>query len=240
MQAQLGAAWELLGFVTKASNRSRKCSIVALGYQLEDGAQTRSMPAMLTDFLQRHGALLVMLALTLASFLILRHLQPDLFASHPTARHVPDFYMENFVTTTMDENGLPKRRVEAEYMAHFPDTDTHEFQRPDMLIYRPQGSPWHVQSERGWLSSSGDVMLLLGKVHIWRNAQEQAGGKALDVRTEDLRVLPDREYGETDKPVKITTPGSTTTGTGMRANLAENRLEVLNDVQTHYKPKQQN
>ncbi len=190
---------------------------------------------MVSDFFQRHGALMVMVLIAIASFWILRQLEPDLFGSRRTQRHVPDFYMENFVTTTMNKAGTPKRRVEAEYMAHFPDTNTHEFQRPDMLIYRPQGSPWHVRSERGWLSSSGDVMLLLGKVHIWRNTPDNQ--KHLDIRTEDLRVLPEREYGETDKPVTITTATSRTTGTGMRAHLAQNRLEILNDVHTHYEPK---
>ncbi len=193
------------------------------------------MPANALELLQRHGAMLIMVALTLASYWVLKQLQPDLFATHRSQRHVPDFYMENFVTTTMDETGVPKRRVEAEYMAHYPDTDTHEFQRPDMLIYQPNRGPWHVRSERGWLSASGDVMLLLGKVHIWRNSTGDQ--KALDVKTEDLRVLPDREYGETDKAVVITTATSRTTGTGMRANLAENRLEILNDVRTHYEPK---
>ena len=193
------------------------------------------MPVALTDFLERHGALLAMVLLAIASFWILRQLEPDLFAGRRTQRHVPDFYMENFVTTTMDETGAPKRRVEAEYVAHFPDTDTHEFQRPDMLIYHSEGSPWHVSSERGWLSSSGDVMLLLGKVHIWRNGADNK--KSLDIRTEDLRVLPEREYGETDKPVVITTATSKTTGTGMRAHLGQSRLEILNDVHTHYEPK---
>ncbi len=193
------------------------------------------MPALLAEFLQRHGALLGMVVLAIGSFWILWQLEPDLFAGRRSQRHVPDFYMENFVTTTMDETGVPKRRVAAEYMAHFPDTDTYEFQRPDMLIYQPKGSPWNVRSERGWLSSSGDVMLLLGKVNIWRNSVDKQ--KSLDIRTEDLRVLPEREYGETDKPVAITTATTRTTGTGMRAFLAENRLEILNDVRTTYEPK---
>ena len=118
-------------------------------------------------------------------------------------------------------------------MAHFPDTDTHEFQRPYMIMYRDQGQlPWHVRSERGWLSASGDVMLLLGQVHIWRN--DANGLNELDIKTEDLRVLPERDYGETDKQVLITTPTSQTRGTGMRAHLAESRLELLKDVHTRY------
>ena len=187
---------------------------------------------MIVGLIRRYGALSVMIAVAAASFWTLRHLDVDLFGPSDTARHTPDLYLENFVTTAMGPDGRPMRRVEAEYMAHFPDTDTHEFQRPYMVMYREQGEPWHVRSERGWLSASGDVMLLLGKVHIWRN--NASGVKELDIKTEDLRVLPEREYGETDKPVLITTPASQTRGIGMRAHLAESRLELLSNVHTRH------
>jgi len=184
--------------------------------------------------LSRYGASGVMIALALGSFWTISRLDLDLFAPSGDERHTPDFYMENFVTTKMKEDGSVHRRVEAEYMAHFPDTDTHEFQRPYMVMYREEGPPWHVRSERGWLSASGDVMLLLGKVHIWRNNAN--GVKELDIKTEDLRVLPEREYGETDKPVLITTATTQTRGVGMKAYLAESRLELLSKVHTRHEP----
>ena len=151
-----------------------------------------------------------------------------------SGRHVPDYYVENFTSTTMDENGLPHRRVSAEYMAHFPDTDTHELSRPYMVLYRDSAEPWHVRSERGWVSSSGDVLLLLGKVHIWRNDAD--GKRRMDIRTEDMRVLPNTNYGETDKLVVISTPGSESRGVGMRAFLDQGRLELLSQVHTFYDP----
>ena len=33
--------------------------------------------------------------------------------------------------------------------------------------------PWHIKSERGWVSAAGDVILLLGKVH-WRKSESGA------------------------------------------------------------------
>jgi lipopolysaccharide export system protein LptC len=184
--------------------------------------------------LRRYGASSVMVALAVGSFWTLSRLDLDLFAPNAERPHTPDFYMENFVTTKMDEFGAVHRRVEAEYMAHFPDTDTREFQKPYMVMYRQAAQPWHVRSERGWLSASGDVMLLLGKVHIWRD--DANGVKELDVDTEDLRVLPEREYGETDKPVVITTATTQTHGVGMKAYLAESRLELLSKVRTRHEP----
>lgn len=190
--------------------------------------------SMLVSFVRRHAALAVMMALAIGSFWTISRLDLALFSADGNVRHTPDLYIENFVTTKMDVNGAVERRVEAEYMAHFPDTDTHEFQNPYMIMYREQAPPWHVRSERGWLSPSGDVMLLLGKVNIWRN--DANGVKELDVRTEDLRVLPEREYGETDKPVLITTATTQTRGVGMKAHLAESRLELLSKVHTRHEP----
>jgi lipopolysaccharide export system protein LptC len=86
-------------------------------------------------FVHRYGTISVMMALALASFWALSRLDLDLFAPSGEERHTPDFYMENFVTTKMGENGAVSQRIEADYMAHFPDTDTYEFQRPYMVMY---------------------------------------------------------------------------------------------------------
>ncbi|HEX9584731.1 MAG TPA: LPS export ABC transporter periplasmic protein LptC [Gammaproteobacteria bacterium] len=165
---------------------------------------------------------------------LLQRLDQEPAARPQAGRHLPDYYVENFTSTTMDESGLPHRRVSADYMAHFPDTDTHELSRPYMVLYRESSMPWHVRAERGWISSNGDVLLLLGKVHIWRN--NSAGERQMDIRTEDLRVLPDTNYGETDKLAIITTPGTESRGVGMRAFLDRSRVELLSQVHTLYDP----
>jgi lipopolysaccharide export system protein LptC len=170
--------------------------------------------------------------MALVSAWLLNRLDPSVFGTKEVSAHTPDYYVEGFTTTTMDDSGLPRRRLRAEYMAHFPDTDTHEFSKPYLVIYRERGEPWHVTSERGWLSAKGDVMLLLGKVHIWRNTPD--GRRRMDIQTEDLRVLPDSDYGETDTAVVITTPHSQARGVGMRAFMETSRLELLSQVQTVY------
>ncbi|MCB1739738.1 MAG: LPS export ABC transporter periplasmic protein LptC [Gammaproteobacteria bacterium] len=185
--------------------------------------------------MRRLAPTLLALLLVGLSFWLLKQLQPPQTGGQRSVPHTPDYYMENFTTTTMDETGKPRRFLQAEYMAHFSDTDTHEFQRPYMRLYREAGTPWHVRSERGWVSATGDVMLLLGKVHIWRNSAD--GTREMDILTEDLRVLPQTDYGETDRPTLITTPTSETRGVGMRAYLAENRLQLLSDVHTHLIPR---
>ncbi len=165
-----------------------------------------------------------------ASGWLLRELGIELLESKPGSRHMPDFFMENFTSTSMDDEGRPRRRVSAAYMAHFPDSNSNEFQSPHVVIYRSSGEPWQVRSERGWTSGAGEVMLLLGEVTIWRNGE--SGEPKIQIHTRDLRVLPESDYGETEEPVTIRTPTSVTRGTGMRAWLDQSRVELLADVHT--------
>ena len=181
----------------------------------------------------RWGPLFVLIAAAAVSAWMLHSLEPQSLSPVEPPGHVPDFFMENFTTTTTDEQGQLRRRIEADYMAHFPDTDTNEFTRPYLVLYNDRGAmPWHVTSERGWLSAGGEVMFLLGEVHIWRNTPQ--GKRRLVIETEDLRVLPDADYGETDKTVVITTAHSRSHGVGMRAYMDESRLELLSQVRTVY------
>ena len=86
------------------------------------------------------------------------------------------------------------------------------------------------------MSADGTVVWLLGKVDIWRN--DASGARDLDIWTERLKVLPDTEYAETSEPVTIRTPGSISTGVGMRAYLDETRFQLLSQVRTdvHRRP----
>ena len=148
--------------------------------------------------------------------------------------HAPDLTMEEFQVTTMGENGNPRRRLSAAYMAHFSDTGTKELTHPHLVIYRDEGEPWNVASDRGWVSANNDVLMLLGKVDIWRNTAD--GKREIHIETEDLRVLPDDEYAETALAVRFSTPESLTSGIGMRAYLGESRVQLLSKVKTTIQP----
>ena len=180
--------------------------------------------------LGRWGVPAALLAAAGTSGWMLYNLDFDAPVTAQRPSDAPDAYMEHFVTIEMDGAGKPKRRIEADYMAYHAD-ETVELSNPRYVLYRAEGEPWHVRSERGQVSADGTVLLLMGKVDIWRN--DASGARALDIRTEHLKVLPESEYGETEEPVTIRTPAGTSTGVGMRAYLDETRFQLLSQVRTH-------
>ena len=108
-----------------------------------------------------------------ASGWMLYGLDFDAPATAQGSSDAPEAYMENFVTVEMDGAGEPQRRIEADYMAYLAD-ETVELTNPRYVLFRAEGEPWHVRSERGQVSADGTVLLLLGKVEVWRN--DASGG----------------------------------------------------------------
>ncbi|MGE0385705.1 MAG: LPS export ABC transporter periplasmic protein LptC [Gammaproteobacteria bacterium] len=146
--------------------------------------------------------------------------------------HRPDYYLEDFLQTSLDERGAIHRRLKASRMVHFPDDDSSELTDPELELHNTGPRPWKVRAERGWVSSRAEVLVLYGTVEIWRDDAD--GRRELEVFTRDLRILAKEQYAESDHPTTIRNPTTTTQATGLRADFGARRLELLRDVKTRH------
>jgi len=158
--------------------------------------------------------------------------QPE---SEQETYHEPDYYMEDFTTLSMRQDGTPKSSLYAVHMDHFPDNDTSELLQPKMELYRTARQPMHVSADKGWITANNEVILLQGNVQLWED--DEAGQRVLQVNTSKAHVLLEQDYAETDQPAIIKTKRATINGVGMRAYFDDSKLEVLKDVRTHIKQK---
>jgi lipopolysaccharide export system protein LptC len=142
----------------------------------------------------------------------------------------PDYYMEDFTTVSMGEDGAPLNKLYAVYMEHNPVDDTLELYEPRLEIFRANNEPLFITAEKGWATDNNEVVLLRGKVRLWE--QNRSGDVTLDVETTEVRVLLLEEYAETDQNATIVAKGTTVTGRGVRAHFDESRLEILFHEQT--------
>lgn len=146
--------------------------------------------------------------------------------------HSVDFYMLAYDATIMDKQGKPAQRIISPRLTHYADDDTTELEAPFITVHREVGAPWLVKSQRGWVAADNKLVLLTGDVRIDRDNSED--NPPMKLRTERLRVLPDDDYVESDKPVYMETDRQQVHANGMRAYLAKNQVQLLNKVTSHY------
>ncbi len=188
---------------------------------------------MLSD---RWKLIIVLLVVAGFSYWALEKLTEDDATKLNKLAHYPDYYMENFTTLTMNQDGTPKNRLNAVYMAHYPDDNTSELHKPELEIFRVDRPPIMVTADNGWVTSNNDVILLSGNVYLHQN--DEFGNLKVELIAEDARVLVDQKYAETDKAATLITKRSVTNSIGMRAYLQEQRMEFLSNVQTTIEPRQ--
>ena len=182
----------------------------------------------------RWKIVIVLSLLAIGSTWLLNRLSETVPAEIAILRHDPDNYMHELTTLTMNQDGSPKNKLYADYMAHYPDDNTIELINPRLEIFRPGKQPTTITAEKGWVTEDNEVILLSGETRL---IQLDADGiRELEIITSDVRVLMDKEYAETDMPATIFGKKTTIKSTGMNAYLGENRLELLNNVYTKILP----
>ena len=187
-------------------------------------------------FSDRWKLISVLILVAAFSYWALEKLTEDSAAKLNKLAHYPDYYMENFTTLTMNQDGTPKNRLNAVYMAHYPDDNTSELHKPELEIFRIDRPPIMVTADNGWVTSNNDVILLSGNVYLHQD--DELGNLKVELIAEDARVLVDQKYAETDKAATLITKRSVTNSIGMRAYLQEQRMEFLSNVQTTIEPRQ--
>jgi lipopolysaccharide export system protein LptC len=143
-----------------------------------------------------------------------------------------DYYMENFTITSMNEQGEPRQDLSAVRMEHYPQDDSTSLVKPHIVVYKDKTAPWHITSKRGLISADGEIVLLKGDVVIDRPSTKGRGEMKLS--TSELRIRPNDEYIETDKPVVMEGNGTYTQAIGMRAYMKQGKLHLLNRVRGRY------
>jgi len=176
-------------------------------------------------------ALLILLALL--TFWINRTVQPPAPKLDGSSRHDPDYIMSNFVTTQTDVNGDLHYKLAAIEMRHFPDDDTTELQRPRYTQFAI-GKPYtEVQGLRGFVSTDGEEVQLVGNVKVTRQAFADKG--EMTVETDYLNIRPNEELVTTDRPVIIRqAPKTVIYATGMIYEKKQHTVTLLHKVRAHY------
>lgn len=105
-------------------------------------------------------------------------------------RHDPDYIVERFAATAMNEKGTPRYQLSAERMTHYPDDDTSHFVRPVLVQFQPAGLQVTTRSDYGVMPGDGSEILMTGNVRATRSGDAASAGG--EMRTDRLRIELDR------------------------------------------------
>lgn len=138
--------------------------------------------------------------------------------------HEMDSWGRDFVMLRTDQNGRPVNRMEGEYVEHFPDDDSYHVRAP-RAIGQHQDNPLTIGTAKTAIMENGGRRIVMnGQAHVIR--QQDANNDALDVRSEQLILVPDEDVIYTDLPAVVLKGNSRMSGTGMRYNNKTRQLEV--------------
>ncbi len=98
----------------------------------------------------------------------------------------PDYFIENFTVTAMDERGEPRYKLSARRLTHYPNDQQTRLDRPRLMQFDEETV---TTADRGFISGDGKTLLMKGNVHVTR---AQVGGDAgAEITTNELNVLLD-------------------------------------------------
>jgi len=93
-------------------------------------------------------------------------------------KNAADFYIENFVSTGMDELGK-KYELRADRMVHYPFGDRALLDKPRLVQYDLSETPRHIYADSGWLYNNASKILLTGNVRVVQSQTDTSGGVSM-------------------------------------------------------------
>ena len=177
----------------------------------------------------------ILLATAVSGWLFRSTSEPPAIFLPPELPHEPDYYLKNFVATTMDVDGKPRRRLAADSMVHFPDDDSATLDHPRLVLFTEHGRSWEITSTSGRVNAGGESIDLHGEVRISAVGGEPEGDR-VEMLTSEMVVWPERQYAETESAVNIKFIGGVVDAVGMHADFKQRRLELLAEVRGRYEP----
>ncbi|CAM4378953.1 LPS export ABC transporter periplasmic protein LptC [Bordetella muralis] len=170
-------------------------------------------------------ALLLLIALVACTWWAADYAQRAIPVDPPRRlTHEMDSWARDFVMLRTDPQGKPINRMEGKYVEHFPDDDSYHVTAP-RAIGQQEANPITVgTANTAVMEQGGKRIVMNGKAHLHR--QQDAQNDALDVRSEQLIILPDEDVIYTDLPAVVLKGNSRMSGTGMHYNNKTRQLQV--------------
>lgn len=175
--------------------------------------------------------LLPLVLLLAATYWLNQQVQP-LPQVQSQQRHDIDYVVDGFSAITLNVQGQPRFIVSAGKLWHYPDDDTTHLQMPQLTSLYADRPPTLTSAQTGMISRKGDEVFLYDEVRVLRPAS--GGIDEQRFATDYLRVVPDRDWAETNQSVVMSDQHSIIRAVGMELDNKTRTAKLLSRVRaTH-------
>ncbi len=143
------------------------------------------------------------------------------------------YYMNQAELVRTGETGLILYRVQTNKATQFTDDETVELDVVRVSYEPPDEMSWDLRADKGHILPDRNIIQLTGNVvaNTREDIQEQ-----IKISTEYLELDTESHTANTDMDVDVDYTNNKVFATGLRANLKEEKLQLISDVNGHFIP----
>lgn len=148
----------------------------------------------------------------------------------PVTEEIP-LIITGLKVTNYDKKGLALKKFDTQKLIHFERAKTSQLINPVINVTH-NNNAWHITSRFGQTYAGNEKVKLYGDVKITQHAED---GTVQHMETELLWYFPKKHLAITDKIIHYKRGGEIAiTSKGMRANLDNKHVELLQQVKATY------
>lgn len=149
-----------------------------------------------------------------------------------TLSTTPDTIITQLTLRQYNVKGSVSHYLQTPSMHHVPLNNTHHITTPHIIVVQENQPPWEIHAKEATAIQGGQQISFNKNVIIHQKQDEHTQESTLE--TEEMIYFPHKQLATTAKRVTFTQAGNVVTSTGMKAYLAENRVQLLSNAQATY------
>ncbi len=131
-----------------------------------------------------------LLLLAAGSWWLTRAVGPAAPVFNGSARHDPDYTIQDFTSTVMNEQGHRRYTLSATLLVHYGDDGTSDLTQPYLIQYREGLAPVYTRADRGLIPKDDQKIIMSGNVESAQGRDPKSAGG--EIRTDRMTILLDR------------------------------------------------
>jgi lipopolysaccharide export system protein LptC len=147
-----------------------------------------------------------------------------------------DMVVNNLTVHQFDGDGKLVNYLQTPLMHHIPTNNTHVLKTPHIIIAQENQPDWDIHALQATALYGGQEITFNKSVVVHQGKDDHTQESTF--KTEAITYFPKDKMATTLLDVTYETPGNIVQATGMKAYLAEKRVQLLSQARGKYEPSQ--